>query len=466
MKTKVLIILIILIGLGGGGYIFWEKQKSITGVEWFQTENTQKITQLKTKQTSKLEDNRIGLFFPNLWDPEMYAFPDGVLDADHILKLGVKRVRLAINTLDSNNQYCPIYWSKSELSIDPSHDDLITSLADNGVTMTYVLIFWDIDYVAGGGEINIPRFKTEEEILRYLNFVRFIVHHFKDRIEYYEIWNEPNIDNTIQWIEVEDYINLVKRAVPVIREEYPDAKIVVGSTSELSDPYSQNYLFSILRSDIMPLVDVVSWHPMYGNSPEYDGEYYYNYPSLVQEIKDVASAHGFEGEYEGGELNWCILDQADLDHPGNAYSETVSAKYYARGIVMQLGMDISTSIILMVDKPQVFHTSQNLCTLMAGANPIELPIEIQSEATNIRSYSFSLSNGDKLIALWTDGVAVDDDSGVSTTLTIPNFSAQKVIGIDVLNGYQQSIIASNENGDLVIKDLIVRDYPLILQINK
>ncbi len=388
------------------------------------------------------------------------------MDAGHILNLGVKRVRLAINTLDSNNQYCPIYWSKSELSIDPSHDDLITSLADNGVTMTYVLTFWDIDYVAGGGEINIPRFKTEEEIQRYLDFVRFIVHHFKDRIEYYEIWNEPNIENTIQGIEVEDYINLVKRAVSVIREEYPDAKIVVGSTSELSDLGSQNYLFSILRSDIMPLVDVVSWHPMYGNSPEYDGEYYYNYPSLVQEIKDVVSAHGFEGEYEGGELNWCTLDQADLDHPWNAYSETVSAKYYTRSIMMHLGADIGTSVILPYEGHymQIVHTVQNLCTIMAGNKPIELAIEIQSEATNIKSYSFSLSNNDKLIALWTDGIAVDEDPGVNITLTIPNISAQKVMGIDVIKGYQQPIITSTENGNLVIQNLIVRDYPLILHI--
>jgi len=103
---------------------------------------------------------------------------------------------------------------------------------------------------------------------------------------------------------------------------------------------------------------------------------------------------------------------------------------------------------------------------MAGAEPIELPIEIQSEATNIESYTFSLTNGDKLVALWTDGVAVDNDSGVNATVAIPNLSAQKVIGIDVLEGYQQDVVITIENGNTVIQNLKVRDYPLILNIKK
>ena len=41
----------------------------------------------------------------------------------------------------------------------------------------------------GGVGAPCPRFKTEEDILHYLDYVRFAVRHFKDRIKYYEIWN-------------------------------------------------------------------------------------------------------------------------------------------------------------------------------------------------------------------------------------------------------------------------------------
>jgi hypothetical protein len=103
---------------------------------------------------------------------------------------------------------------------------------------------------------------------------------------------------------------------------------------------------------------------------------------------------------------------------------------------------------------------------MAGTEPLDLPAEIESEATNIRSYSFSLPNGDRLLALWTDGVAVDDDPGINATVTLPGFSAQKMVGIDVLNSFQQELVTSTEDGNLVINNLLVKDYPIILHLSK
>lgn len=102
---------------------------------------------------------------------------------------------------------------------------------------------------------------------------------------------------------------------------------------------------------------------------------------------------------------------------------------------------------------------------MAGAEPISLPIEIKSDATNIKSYGFSLPNGDKLLALWTDGIAVDDDPGIEATVTLPGFSAKKVTTIDVLHGFEQELVTRSEHGNLVIQNLLVRDYPMILQLS-
>jgi len=442
-----------------------EFSASTSGTGILQEGNNLPRIRLQPKQSRELEDNRIGIHFSDLWHLEPEVFPDAVLNASHILKQGVKRARFAINNLDSDR----VHWSKPENTIDPSHDDFITSLADNGVMITYVLSFWDKEYVVQGGEVQYPRFKTEDEIQRYLDFVQFIVHHFKNRIEYYEIWNEPNIADTIQWIEVDDYINLVKRTVPVIRQEYPEAKIVVGGVSYIREPDCYDYLLGILKSDdIMPLVDGISFHPMYGTSPEYDfhRDYYYRYPAIVQEIKDTASAHGFAGEYVADELGW--MTPECIACPETYYSETKCAKYYARGIVMHLGMDVIVSQFYAVPGQhplRIVHTIRNLCTIMAGANPIDLPMEIQSEAENIRSYSFSLTNGDILVALWTDGVAVDDDAGVRSILNVPGFSAQKVMALDVLNGFEQQVITSAEDGNLVIHDLLVKDYPTILRFS-
>lgn len=66
--------------------------------------------------------------------------------------------------------------------------------------------------------------------------------------------------------------------------------------------------------------------------------------------------------------------------------------------------------------------------------------------------------------MWNDNVAVDYDPGVPSMLTFPNTSAQKVIGIDVLHGFEQELIIENENGNLVIRNLFIKDYPIILRL--
>ena len=456
-----------------GEYHLWEDKEEveepeikevIEGFEWFQTGNTQSITQLQPKQSRELENNRMGdmytlhpAFF--IKNPDTSEDPD--MFADRISEKGLKWMRLSIDVFD---------WIEvedigtySEHYIHPEQDRAITALKDNGINTLYTIVYWDEEIQVEEG---YSRFKTEEEIQRYLDYVQFIVHHFKDRIEYYSLLNEPNIgEGTQQYVKVEDHINLIRRTIPVIREEYPEAKIVVGEVTPFTEPGVREYFFEILRSDVMPLVDGVVWHPGAGTSPEYMADYYYDYPNLVQEIKDVAFSNGFNGEYLATEMHWRTSESL---HPSeyDEYSKTSAAKYLARGIVTHLSTTSYAGIAECLECQPKMNVIQSLSNMMAGAKPTDLPIQIQSEATNIKSHSFSLSNGDKLIALWTDGIAVDDDPGVKATLTIPNFSAETVMGIDVLKAYQQSIKTSNEDGNLVIQDLIVRDYPLILHITK
>jgi parallel beta-helix repeat protein len=426
--------------------------------------NNQPKIPIQPRSSGELTDNRIGSQWHSLY---FVVDPEEMLDEN--LALGVKRFRLSINNTDSSN--VDLFWSRSEFSIEPEYDDFISRLANNGVRVTYVLSFWDKAYQDAGGVLTFPRFQTEDQIQRYLDYVRFIVRHFKDRVQYFELWNEPSFRDTMQWIKVEDYINLIRRTVPVIHQEHPEAKIVVGGTHFLMESDSRDYLFTILRSEIMPLVDVVAWHPMYGTSPEYDfhRQYYYEYPSLVQEIKDVASAHGFRGEFVADDLLWRTPenDNPETNSWPHASDEIKAAKYMARGIMINLGMDVSVTQQDMGNyrrPPLIFDTVQNLCTIMAGNKPISLPVTIQSEATNIKTYGFSLPNGDHLIALWTDGVAVDDDPGVDATLTIPGFADQTAVGIDVLHGFEQRMITDTEGENLVIHNLLVKDYPIILRL--
>jgi parallel beta-helix repeat protein len=409
-------------------------------------------TILQPRESRDLLDNRIGTLFAGFAIGERYDVG--------LYGQGMKRARASINGMEAVG----IDWSRPEFSIHPTWDDVFTRMADNGLVTTYMLNFWDkATYPDGVGE-PCPRFKTEGEIERYLEFVRFIVGHFKGRVPMYEIWNEPDNMDCPQGIEVEDYVNLVKRVVPVIRQEYPEAKIVVGSTSGLIDPASKAYLFHILESEIMPLVDMVAWHPFYSDSPQYSPEYYWAYPSLVQEIKSTASAHGFEGEYEADELEFRTPENAPPDFP-RTHSSTVAAKYHGRGILMHLGMDVTATVGSYDEIPAVLNVIRYLCTLMAGAQPQTIPVQIQTTVTNTVTYTFSSPNDAYLVALWTDGIALEYDPGIPATVTLAGFVDHKVTAIDVLHGFEQPLLASEEDGNLVIRDVLVKDYPILLRVS-
>jgi hypothetical protein len=443
--------------------------RSVGPIALLQTGNDRPRAPIQPRSSGELADNRIGSHWHSLYfvtDPELQDM------LDENLALGVKRFRLAINNSDSNN--VDLFWEEKEFEIDPKYDEFITELADHGVRVTYLLSFWDKDYQNAGGKLSFPRFHTEDQIQRYLDYVKFIVGHFKDRVQYYEIWNEPSISSLpMQWIRVDDYIDLVKQTIPVIRREYPAAKIVVGSTHGLSEQDSRDYLFAILNSDLMPLVDVVAWHPLYGASPEYDDalrRYYYGYPSLVQEIKDAASSHGFKGEFVADELYWHPPETAISGDPWTgASTEVKAAKYTARGILIDLGLDVSVTVQETGNirrPPLVSFTLQNLAATLAGNKPVSLPITIQGSAANVKSCGFSLPNGDSLLAVWNDGAAVDDDPGISSTVTIPGFAGWKAAGIDVLNGFEQELVTASDDGDLVIRDFLLKDYPILIRLSK
>lgn len=410
---------------------------------------------LQTRPSEELLDNHLG----------------GGWELGYILRLGAKRARYSINAIESEL----VDWSRPEFEIDPQLDAFVTALAENGVELTMTLSFWDKANHPGGWEEGpgYSRFRTQEEIDRYLEFVLFVVRHFKDRVKYYELWNEPNNDGLpLDYILIPDYINLVEQTVPVIRAEHADAKIVVGSVSNLQ--YSESYLRQMVQSTaIMPMVDVIAWHPFYGASPSYGYDaqygdpsaYYFRYPSMVEGLKVTAEASGFEGEYQVSEMGWPTPDTAIPDQPWR-YSPAVAAKYYARGVVMHLGMGIDTIVGGMnVAYVPSYPTVQNLCTVMAGAGPEEVAVEVDSGAEDLRSYGFSLPDGETLVALWTDGAAAEDDPGVESKVVLEGFGGRSVTGIDVLLGYEQPLEAEGSVGDLILEDLLIKDYPILLRVS-
>jgi len=420
--------------------------------------------QLLTKPSAELADNRIGLAFagPGLV-VDLWHLPHVL---DHLIDNGMKVIHSSMYEIEP-----PIDWSTDEYHVPPEFDQFVDDVNENGVDFNYVVSFWDKAGHANGETLSVPRFKAEEQIEEYLDYIRFVVGHFKGQVQYYTIWNEPdNFGGGINGIRPDVYIELIKRVVPVIREVDPQAEVAIAPNVIY---YARENLFAVLESDAMPLVDVIQWHGLYDVLPNdaFYGDYYYEYPTLVEDIKQTAAANGFDGEYWSTEVTWCSESfpncKPDDQAQGQAETDLLAAKYYIRGIVMHLGMDVGISLGgFQTSAPWSFPAIRNLGTVMAGAAPTSLTVNVEGEATNNLSYAFTLPNGDRLFAIWTNGVAVSVDPGIRTTLTFPDQSAQQVVIIDPLYGFEQELNTEMENGNLVIRNLLVKDYPILIKLSQ
>ena len=421
-----------------------------------QVGNTSACPRFVTKQSKELADNRIG----------------GVAGTEHIGdwvgSTGLKWMRVII---DPSGEWQHLDWGTDAYAIDGRDERVIDDLVSNSVRIMLVLDVWY-------PESRTVYYKTEEDIQLYLSWVRFMVRHFKGRIQYYEILNEPDLSfEAPSGMPVDAYVNLVKRTVPVIREEDPQAKIVVGAVPDTRFDHVREWMWGVLNSDVMRLVDGFSWHGMYGAAPSDDprgvrqpdtpqmDDYWENYPALVHEIMRVAASNGFEGEYLVEEMLWRTPSEPHESEP-YGFTDVSGAKYYGRAIIIHLGLNVATGLAVVLEdvRPRSHAVIRGLSTVMAGAHPVDLPVGIQSEATNVKHYGFALPSGEKLLAIWTDGAAVDDDPTTEATLTLQGLADERITGIDVLHGLEQELRSSLQDGGVIIRGLLVRDYPLILRV--
>ncbi|HHR86035.1 MAG TPA: right-handed parallel beta-helix repeat-containing protein [Candidatus Acetothermia bacterium] len=425
------------------------------------------IERFRAKNSQELADNRIGTQLPS------YRWED-VGAAQWIIDLasglGLKWNHLSFDAIEPWSEAPSEKLGISIREVTAGQEHLVAGLRQHGIQICYVLEYWDESMLRGVQEeaTSYSRFRTEHEVQQYIDYIRYLVHTLRGQVAYYEILNEPDVQYAWNWVRLGDYIHLVERAIPVIREEDPDAKIVIGATSNPVYDQPRKYLFGILNSSVVADADAISFHPMYGASPAYAfyRDYYYSYPVFVEEVRRVAASHGFEGEVMATEMCWRTSLNSNPDEPW-VYSDVVAAKYYARGMTINLGMDLRVGVAgeLFDQIVPVVAVIRNLCTVMAGHKAIDMPAKIDIDYEPVAYCGFRYPNGDRILAIWTDGIAQDEDPGVPTTITIPGLKAGTVSGIDVLHGFEQELVSETDGDSTIVRDLLVKDYPILIRLS-
>ena len=156
----------------------------------------------------------------------------------------------------------------------------------------------------------------------------------------------------------------------------------------------------------------------------------------------------------------------------NGCGSTRADKYLLRTTVLHRALGLITILAPPLPTPtnpisptsKVIRANNNI---LAGATPARVRATISIKAKPLRSYGFTRPNGERLLALWTDGLPRNKQPGPGTpaTLTFPGQARHHATVLDPLRRRQQKLVTTKKNGSLVIRGFLVRDYPLFIRLS-
>jgi polysaccharide biosynthesis protein PslG len=137
-------------------------------------------------------------------------------------------------------------------------DDLVTRSVKRGVRPLLILNYGNRFYDGGG------LLTSDAGIAAYSRYVRFVVKHFKGRVDQFEVWNEWNIggggtpaQRSARYGDPQDYARVVRAASAAVREEDPGAQVIGGAFAG----YDYKWIEAFARAGGFSSLDGFSAHP-------------------------------------------------------------------------------------------------------------------------------------------------------------------------------------------------------------
>lgn len=363
--------------------------------------------------------------------------------------------------------------------VDPYLDHLITEARDCGIEVCLTL--------------------SPDGTDKGIDYVRFMLNHFKDRVRYYEIFNEfynqdsygKNKKGPVD-LESTRYVQLALPVAKIIREVDPKAKVILCGPC----PLVADWILACLSKGMAGWVDVLSWHP-YSFPQDTDDDYapeeldrprsvwappeVKTYADSVDYLRKEAEKLGFRGTLMANEAGAYAIHN-------NRTSNLIAAKYLARSAVLHTWLQVplfwneTTSLMRPAWQPfwgnhgpylkpaYSYYVLRSLCTILDGAHPDHVPFEPSSPMDKLEKYSFSLPNGGKLLALWIREKSrkhrFEDYEGMTADMRISDAKAARIVGIDLVNGREQELNFSVQGKQLMVPGTVLKDYPVFLRLEQ
>ena len=235
-----------------------------------------------------------------------------------------------------------------------SIDTIINQLVDHSITPYLILSDPNVLYNPNGYP---PIPDSAVYFAAWLAYVDTVVKRYRDTVNYWEIWNEPNLDET--WLPAANpvqYSALVCSTAKVIRAIDSDAVICLGGTALIDI----RFIKSCLENGVDQYIDKIGIHP-YRTLPEApqslltwtpNSQFVSPYGSYEEEIKALKDTIAlFSDTLDIWDTEGCFLSDSiypdplspDPLNPQHSSQET-QAKYLARRYIISLkqGIELTT----------------------------------------------------------------------------------------------------------------------------
>ena len=460
-----------------------------------------KVGQIQPKKSVDVHHSRIGLGFEKLdrdvFDPEK-AYP-------FVAQTGVKWARLQSG------------WQRTEQEKGVYNFAWLDTIVDNlikvGVEPWLCLCYGNALYTPAAaqyfGAVGCPPIHTEEEKKGWENYVKAVVTHYKGRIHYYEVWNEP--DGDWCWKHGPNAKELGQFNIDTARhcKEADPTCEVVGFVTCRNNRF--HFLDELCETGLCDHLDGITYHSYKIHDREFE-ESYDLYDEIRKKhnpkLKIIQGESGTQSRPDGnGALrlaSWTQLKQAkfllrhllidiacgveftsyfscmDMIEALNGLNGDV-ASYLDYGYFGVVGADFDENGRSTGEytPKQSFKALQNLCSvfcndyeLVAGA-PVEGIVEpswrtweFDYDFNEARSYTFRKPNGSLGMVYWNSDSNILTQTFESTvSLRIPKCRCKDIRLTDLLTGDIYEIpekMIIDQGVFCKLKNLPVTDYPLLL----
>ncbi|MCR4411232.1 MAG: hypothetical protein NUV77_02265, partial [Thermoguttaceae bacterium] len=108
-----------------------------------------------------------------------------------------------------------------------------------------------------------------------------------------------------------------------------------------------------------------------------------------------------------------------------------------------------------------YYVARNLATMLDGLEPGTLKFSIDRAPPNLEAFPLAAPDGAAL-AIWLGGRAKDRCDGVPVDVRL-EVPCRKAAAHDPLNGVSQELVVAREGNAVLLKGVLVRDWPLVLR---